>query len=128
MRLEDLRGPQCAECGADIEHRRAHAIYCTRACKDAARIRLESEARAEARKGKTCAVCGKPFVAGRLDRLYCSKPCIDKAHRVRKVAARPERPCVICGAIFHPKGAKSARATCSAACGVVLWRASRGLP
>jgi hypothetical protein len=128
MRLEDLRGPQCAECGADIEHKRAHAIYCSRSCKDAVRRRLESEARAEARQGKTCAVCGIPFVARRPERLYCSRSCTDKAHLARKVAARPERACVVCGTPFRPMGVAREAKTCSRPCAVVLWRATRGCP
>lgn len=127
MMLDELRGPECPVCGADMEHKRSTAIYCSARCRSAATHRLVAEARAEARQGKTCATCGVGFVAGRIDQLYCSKSCMDKAGRARRMAARPERPYVVCGGAFHPAGAAKEAKTCSRPCADALcretWRA-----
>ena len=106
MRLEDLRGPSCVVCGADMEGRRSHAIYCSPRCRSIAYVAAESAALAEARAGRTCPTCGRTFDARRSDQRHCCNECMMKPHRRRwedsQDAAR-ERSCSWCGKTCHPR-------------------------
>lgn len=102
MKLEDMAGPVCTVCGADMEGRRSHAIYCSWQC----RARRYADLEREARAGRTCPTCGKTFDARRRDQTHCCHECMMKPHRRRwedaQDAAR-ERSCAWCGKTCHPR-------------------------
>jgi predicted nucleic acid-binding Zn ribbon protein len=103
IQLDDLPGDGCAFCGADLEHKRVYAIYCTRECKDRHRRHLEQEAAREAKAGNTCISCGEMIPTDRrADTLFCSKSCYDKVSYARckgqqRGETRKGRACATCG-------------------------------
>lgn len=70
----DSAGRVCAVCGASLVGRRRHAIYCSAACRSAARD-TERAARRNDPGRLPCPVCGQSMVGRRQDAIYCSAAC-----------------------------------------------------
>ena len=87
----------CAHCGASMEGKRAHAIYCSRTCKS--NERRKRAATLLAVKTRACVVCGVEFTLVKCSK-YCTPRCRAAAVRRRAgVLARDlsqRRPCLAC--------------------------------
>lgn len=90
----------CKHCNIDFEctaRAASRRVFCSRACKDAARREAEKAARLVAKAAapkRACAHCGEvvPPVM-RADARFCSERCNSAAHQVtRKMAARVGEP------------------------------------
>ena len=64
----------CAVCGASLDGRRRHAIYCSAACRSAARD-MERAARRTDPGRRPCPACGGSMAGRRQDAVYCSAAC-----------------------------------------------------
>lgn len=100
MNLDDLAGPTCPQCGADIpEHKRADTVYCSRRCVQRAYDALVSQARRDAKANRPpCKLCGTPLAHERIaTAIYCSRACSMVAHNA---IARYPGTCQHCGCDF----------------------------
>jgi uncharacterized Zn finger protein (UPF0148 family) len=77
---------RCALCGGSLEGRRPDAVYCSAACRSAAR-NANRAGRRFAPDRPSCPVCGEPMSGRREGAIYCSSAC-----RVRAWTARQRRP------------------------------------
>ena len=78
----------CAVCGRTFTAAKAHALYCSAACKRAVLLRKRHEAGRQ-RRHRRCPRCGNLFVASRSDGLYCSNACRQAMHRRRHAKGPP---------------------------------------
>ena len=75
----------CATCGRAFAALRAHARYCSVACKMTALLIKRHEA-GRRRRHRRCPRCGRVFVGTRSDSVYCSGACRQAMHRRRHCA------------------------------------------
>jgi len=72
----------CEVCGKTFIAAKAHALYCSAACKRTVLLRRRHAAGRQ-RRHRRCPRCGNLFVATRSDGLYCSNACRQAMHRRR---------------------------------------------
>lgn len=75
---ERPRRTSCAVCGASLDGRRRHAIYCSAACRSAARD-VERAARRTDPERPPCPICGEPMAGRRQGAIFCSPVCRARA-------------------------------------------------
>jgi len=113
---------ECEHCGGPIpDHKRAQAMYCSKACNVASSNAAHKAARLEAKAGRWCEWCGDPMP----DRMkagtrFCCVPCQRKARYHTDIEARPAQTCPACGSSFHP--VHPAQTYCSRTCAQEVYR------
>lgn len=120
MRLDDLKGPECARCGASLEGKRSDAVFCSHACYMADYGEIQKAAIRESKQGRKCAHCdGEISVEKNSKAIYCSEHCQMQAfyHSRRR---RFPGTCKMCGDEFQ--GHNDRQIYCSPRC-----RAKAGL-
>lgn len=89
LRAETLRDkagrPPCRHCGAAMPVvMRAHAAFCSRACKIAADVAIDKATRLASKAGRHCAECGEVMPAAMKSyAIFCGRPCKKRAARRR---------------------------------------------
>lgn len=105
----------CADCNADISHRRWNAKRCE-AC--STRRSAANSGKSPVRITRECATCGTPFTAKRRDSRCCSRTCtvarLNAVHNGKRYIRHTPRPCPSCGMQFTPL--RSDRIACSRLC------------
>jgi hypothetical protein len=120
MKLDDLKGPECARCGASLEGKRSDAVFCSYDCFMADYADIQKAAIREAKRGRKCGHCdGEISVEKNAKAIYCSTYCQMQAyyHSERR---RFPGTCKICGDEFQ--GHHATQIYCSPRC-----RAKAGL-
>lgn len=113
MRLDDLEGDRCDECGRGFEASSTRQRFCCRAC--------EQESRRPKPRTLSCPHCGVTFTCRHGLRKYCTAACRSAANRAFDLSvgmearrrARMGRTCRRCGCTFDaPLGNRVHCETC----------------
>ena len=116
MTVLDMRR-LCEWCGSEIpDHKRAHAMFCSRACKRAEWLHVDRQGRLDDKRNRPpCLHCGGAIPPeATAKRIFCSLACQRKHLYRRRVEANPAKTCPSCGTRFHPT--QPEYQTCSPAC------------
>lgn len=107
---------ECEHCGGPIpDHKRAQAMYCSKACNVASSNAAHKAARLEAKAGRWCEWCGETMPERmKAGTRFCCVPCQRKARYHTDIEARPAQNCPACGSSFHP--VHPAQTYCSREC------------
>ncbi len=78
----------CIICGTSFPAFRAHAKYCSPACKRSALLVNRQANPRPHRHVRRCPRCGQTFTARRVEGTYCSNACRQAVHRRRHLSSR----------------------------------------
>lgn len=98
----------CSRCGAIYFGRTKRAVYCSKACSEAANAERKSAALAAARADQRCRMCGREFTSFTAKARVCSRKCGDDWANQQKQRAkldqweRDKKPCAFCGGVLGP--------------------------
>ena len=110
---------ECEHCGGPIpDHKRADAMYCSKACQKLAYSEIEKAGRLEDKANRPpCQHCGAAIPAEAMAfAIYCSVHCQRRGIYHKTIAARPLQTCPACGAGFRARSSTGVQTYCSAKC------------